>query len=97
MEPGDPEYQRKVAFHMMERRAELRSADLDEDTGQIELEAKSRAPKSSSTPPRARFVLALLNAKPSWQMVIIVLATLLALFGGGMLRPVFDHLVGWAK
>ena len=97
MEPGDPEYKRKVAFHMLERRAELRSADLDEDTGQIEIEAKSRAPKSVSTPPKAKAVLAILNARPSWPMVIIVLATLLALFGGGMLRPVFDHLVGWAK
>jgi hypothetical protein len=91
------ESDRNLAIERLRARAELRSADLEEDTGQIEVTALSRAPKSSSTPPRAKFVLALLNAKPSWQMVIIVLAALGALFGGGMLRPVLDHLMGWAK
>jgi hypothetical protein len=84
---------RQLELDKLAIRAELKSADLDEDTGQIELAAKSRAPKSSSTPPRAKFVLALLNAKPSWQMVIIILAGLAALVGGGMLRPAWDHVM----
>ena len=88
---------RQRARAELEIRAELKSADEVEDTGVIEREALSRAPKSSSTPPRAKFVLAMLNAKPSWQMVIIILAALAALFGGGMLRPVVDHVMGWAK
>jgi len=88
---------RQLELEKLKVRAELKSADLEEDTGLIEREALSRAPKSSSQPPRAKFVLALLNAKPSWQMVIIILATLGALFGGGLLRPAFDHLMGWGK
>ena len=89
--------ERRRARTELEIRAELKSADLEEDTGVIEQAALSRAPKSSSTPPRAKFVLAMLNAKPSWQMVIIILAAIAALFGGGMLRPVVDHVMGWAK
>ena len=88
---------RRLAIERVKVRAEMRSAGDEEDTGVIEREALSRAPKSSSTPPRARFVLALLNAKPSWQMVIIVLATIGAIVGGGALRPVLDHVMGWAR
>ena len=89
--------ERRRARTELEIRADLKSADLEEDTGVIEQEALSRAPPSTSTPPKAKALVALLNAKPSWQMVIIILAALAALFGGGMLRPAFDHLVGWAK
>lgn len=89
--------ERKAAIEPLRYRAELRSAGEEENTGVIEQVAASRAPKSTSTPPRAKVLLALLNAKPSWQMVIIVLAILAALFGGGLLRPVFDHVVGWTR
>lgn len=84
---------RRTAIDELDIRAELKSADLEEDTGVIEQAAVSRAPKSESTPPRAKIALALLNAKPSWQMTLIILATLAALFGGGLLRPVFDQAV----
>lgn len=88
---------RKLAIERLRVRAEMRSADLEENTGEIEVAAVSRAPKSTSQPPRARFVLALLNAKPSWQMVAIVAIVVAALVGGGVLRPVLDHVMGWAK
>ncbi len=86
--------ERQLELDKLAIRAELKSADLEEDTGVIEQEALSRAPKSSSTPPRAKFVLALLNAKPSWSMVVLVAIVMAALVGGGLLRPAWDHLVG---
>lgn len=89
--------ERKHALERLKVRAEMRSAGDDERSDVIDQLASERVPKSSSTPPRAKILLAILNAKPSWQMVIIILAALAALFGGGMLRPVFDHLVGWTK
>lgn len=89
--------ERQIELEKLAIRAELKSADLEEDTGVIEQEALSRAPKSSSTPPRAKFVLALLNAKPSWQMVTLIAVIAGALAGGGLLRPVLDRVMGWVR
>lgn len=86
---------RRVALEALEIRAELKSADLDENTAQIEREAVSRAPKSSSTPAPARGIVAVLNVLPPWGRVFI-LALLIGFLGGSGLWALLGRL-GWMK
>ena len=58
---------------------------------------KALASKPDSNPPKVKAVVALLNAKPSWSMVVLVGLLLLALIAGGSLRPAVDAFMGWAK
>lgn len=63
-------------------RAEMRSAGDDEDTGVIEQEALSRAPKgASSIPPRGKLLLAILDRLSPVGRVIILGLTLLIVGG----------------
>jgi hypothetical protein len=64
---------RELAIERLRVRKEMRSAGDDEDSTVIEQEALSRSPKSSSTPPRAKAVVAILNAvKTPWQAVVML-------------------------
>jgi hypothetical protein len=89
---------RRLAIEKLRVRAELRSAGDDEDTGQIEVAAMSRRPaKPNSTPAPARALIAVLNTLPSWGRVLLLLAIVAALVGGGMLRPLVDRVVEWLR
>lgn len=87
--------ERRRARTELEIRAELKSAGDDEDTGVIEREALSRAPKSSSVPAPARGLIAVLNTLPGWGRVVI-LALLIGFLGGSGLWALLGRL-GWMK
>jgi len=86
---------RNLAIERLRARAELRSADLEEDTGQIEVTALSRAPKSSSTPAPARGIVAVLNTLPAWSRPIVLVIFGLLLGGGGLWALLAR--AGWVK
>ena len=87
--------ERRRARTELEIRAELKSADLEEDTGVIEREALSRAPKSSSVPAPARGLIAVLNTLPGWSRPIVLVVAILAVGGGGLLAVLRS--LGWWK
>jgi hypothetical protein len=59
--------------HMERFRVEARASYPDEDSTVIEKEALSRAPKSESTHPRAKAIVAILSAvKTPWQAVVML-------------------------
>lgn len=87
--------ERQHAIERIKVRAEMRSAHEIEDSEVIEREALSRHPHSS-TPAPAKGVVAVLSAKPSWQMVAIV-AIVATAAATGALRPVVSIVTGWFK
>jgi len=87
--------ERRRARSELDIRAEMKSADLDEDTGQIEVEAISRAPKSS-TPAPARGIVAVLNTLPPWGRVAVLIGVLALLGASGVVGAVLAKL-GWVK
>lgn len=87
--------ERRRARSELEIRAELKSADLEEDTGEISVEAISRAPKSSSTPAPAKGIVAILNTLPRWSRPVVLVLVVLTLGGGGLWALLAR--VGWVK
>lgn len=86
---------RQLELEKLKVRAELKSADLEEDTGLIEIEAKLRAEKQSSTPAPAKGIVAILNTLPPWGRVAVLLALLGVVAASGMVGAMLSRL-GWA-
>lgn len=74
----------KRTRHLERTKLELRASYPDEDSSVIEREALSRAPKSSSTPPHAKGLVAILAMLPGWGRVVVLLALIAALAAGGL-------------
>lgn len=88
--------ERRYAVERVKVRAELRSAHEEEDSVTIDRSALERTqhPPHSSTPPRAKAIAAVLNAKPSWSMVAVI-AIVAAVIVSGALGPAVKVVVGW--
>jgi hypothetical protein len=87
--------ERRYAVERVKVRAELRSAHEEEDSVTIDRNALERTQaKPSSTPPKAKAIAAVLNAKPSWSMVAVV-AIFAAVIVSGALGPAVKVVVGW--
>jgi hypothetical protein len=82
-----------AATERLKIRAEMRSHGDQEDTGVIEREALSRAPKSESHPPRSKIALRVLDTLPPWGRVIVLLAIIGALGASGLIGSL---LAKWA-
>ena len=79
----------KQALIRLRVRREMRSAGDEEDSGLIDVEAKSRREKSVPAP--ARGLKAILETLPPWGRVVFLLALLAAIVASG----VGAKLAGW--
>jgi hypothetical protein len=91
-----PPPDRKLALEKLRVRKEMRSIDYEEDTQNIEAEAKARVEQKSDPPKSAKLAVSLvrpivvvLNVLPPWGRVPV----LLALIGVGTLYLGFSN--GW--
>lgn len=82
-----------------ERRQQLPSYADDEPSDVIEVEARSRMPlpKSESTPPRAKAIVAILNAFPPGSRPYVAVACLGMLLAALAYSGALTGIVDWAK